>query len=83
MPAHHPVWLTFKDAKLEEKFRIWHSTQLSKVSRGYACIVWGVHVRHARKRLGSVQVSGHACNCQQMPMMNHGGCRNSSTRVVW
>jgi len=31
MPACHALWLTFEDAALEEKFRAWHSTQLSKV----------------------------------------------------
>lgn len=34
MPACHPLWLTFEDASLEEAFRVWHSTQLSKVPPG-------------------------------------------------
>ena len=60
MPAHHPVWLTFKDARLEEKFRIWHSTQLSKVSRGCACIIGGFVCGMLAREWATVQVSPHA-----------------------
>ena len=38
MPAGHPLWLTFEDASLEEAFRVWHSTQMSKVPPGRVCI---------------------------------------------
>ena len=38
MPACHPLWLTFEDASLEEAFRVWHSTQLSKVLLGESAV---------------------------------------------
>ena len=42
MPACHPLWLTFENAAIEEKFRIWHSAQMSKVR---ACAVAGRRLR--------------------------------------
>ena len=42
MPACHPLWLTFENAAIEEKFRAWHSAQMSKVR---ARAVAGRHLR--------------------------------------
>ena len=56
MPACHPLWLTFEDASLEEAFRVWHSTQMSKVLLGESAFprAWTSYV-------GTLALHGRCC----------------------